>query len=137
MAEATYDSWTRNIIDTFRTNGGEVPQFGRDLVLVHHTGARSGLERIAPVMGFPTDDGWLIVASKGGSPENPAWFHNLLAHPDTTVETPDGVVDVTARVLDPHERTAAWTRIVGQAPGFGDYERRTSRTIPVLELVRR
>ena len=130
--------WNQQVIETFRANGGEVPQFGRRLVLLHHTGARSGAERISPVMGFPTDDGWLVVASKAGTPENPAWYHNLLAHPQTRIETPDdGVVEVTATELDPDERDVAWGRITTQAPGFADYEQRTTRVIPVLRLTRR
>ncbi|WP_345800236.1 nitroreductase/quinone reductase family protein [Microbacterium sp. AZCO] len=135
---SAHDDWNQSIIDTFRANGGEVPQFGRHLVLVHHTGARTGAQRVSPVMGFPTDDGgWLIVASKGGSPQNPAWYHNLRAHPKTVVETPDdGTVDVIVSELDRDERAVAWSRITAQAPGFGDYERRTARTIPVLKLSR-
>ena len=136
---ASHDDWNRGVIEAFRRNGGDVPHFGRSLVLVHHTGARTGTERVSPVMGFPTDDGgWLIVASKGGSPENPAWYHNLRAHPQTVVETPDdGTVEVTARELDADERAVAWPRITQRAPGFGDYERRTTRVIPVLKLSRR
>jgi deazaflavin-dependent oxidoreductase (nitroreductase family) len=130
--------WNEQIIETFRANGGEVPRFGRNLVLVHHLGARTGTERISPVMGFPTDDdGWLIVASKGGAPENPAWYHNLLAHPDVRIETPEGDVDVTAQVLDPAARDDAWRRITAAAPGFAGYEQRTTRTIPVVKLTRR
>ena len=138
MSTPNYGDWNQNVIDTFRANGGDVPQFGRHLVLVHHVGARTGNPGIAPVRGFPTPDGWLIVASKGGSPENPAWYHNLRAHPETVVETPDeGTVDVVARELDDDDRAAAWTRITTEAPGFADYETRTSRVMPVLELIRR
>lgn len=130
--------WNQQIIDTFRANGGEVPRFGRNLVLVHHIGARTGTERVSPVMSFRTpDDGWLIVASKGGSPENPAWYHNLLAHPQIQIETPDGVVDVTVAELDSEARAEAWQRITAAAPGFGDYEQRTNRVIPVMKLTRR
>jgi deazaflavin-dependent oxidoreductase (nitroreductase family) len=130
--------WNQKVIDTFRTNGGEVPQFGRRLVLLHHVGARTGTERVSPVMGFPTDAGWLVVASKGGAPEHPAWYRNLLAHPDTRVETPDdGMVEVVARELEPAERDVAWRRITAEAPGFADYEQRTTRVIPVVELARR
>jgi deazaflavin-dependent oxidoreductase (nitroreductase family) len=131
--------WNQNIIDTFRANGGEVPQFGRNLVLLHHIGARSGAERVSPVMSFRTPErDWLVVASKGGSPENPAWYHNLRANPQIRIETADdGVVDVTAEELDPDERDAAWGRITAIAPGFAGYERRTSRVIPVMRLKRR
>ncbi len=130
--------WNQTVIDTFRANGGEVPQFGRSLVLLHHVGARTGTERVSPVMGFPVDGGWLVVASKAGAPEHPAWFGNLRANPRTTVETPDdGVVEVTAEELPPAEREVAWARITAQAPGFADYEARTTRVIPVVRLTRR
>lgn len=130
--------WNQTVIDTFRANGGEVPQFGRSLVLLHHVGARTGTERVSPVMGFPTDDGWLVVASKAGAPDHPAWYRNLLAHPRTSVETPDdGTVEVQAAELEPDERDVAWRRIVSEAPGFADYETRTTRVIPVVRLTRR
>jgi deazaflavin-dependent oxidoreductase (nitroreductase family) len=134
-----HDAWTQQIIDTFRGNNGAVPQFGRDLVLLHHIGARTGVARISPVMSFRTsDDGWLIVASKGGTPENPSWFHNLKAHPDIQIEAADdGLVDVHASELAPDERATAWARITAAAPGFAEYEKRTSRVIPVLKLSRR
>jgi deazaflavin-dependent oxidoreductase (nitroreductase family) len=130
--------WNQQVIDSFRANGGEVPQFGRRLVLLHHLGARTGTERVSPVMAFPTDVGWLVVASKGGAPEHPAWYRNLAAHPETSVETPDdGVVEVVARELGPEERAVAWRRITAEVPGFADYEQRTTRVIPVVELARR
>jgi deazaflavin-dependent oxidoreductase (nitroreductase family) len=131
-------SWNQQVIDTFRASGGEVPRFGRSLVLLHHVGARTGTSRVTPVRGFPTDDGWLIVASKAGTPENPAWYHNLRAHPEVTVEAPgEGEVEVTATELPRAERDEAWARITAEAPGFADYEQRTTRVIPVLRLTRR
>jgi deazaflavin-dependent oxidoreductase (nitroreductase family) len=129
--------WNQQIIDAFRANGGEVPRFGRSLVLLHHRGARTGTERISPVRAFPGEDGWLIVASKGGAPENPAWYHNLLAHPDVRIETPEGDVDVKATVLDSTARDEVWRRITAEAPGFAEYEQRTTRVIPVVKLTRR
>lgn len=130
--------WNEQVVEQFRTTGGEVPQFGRTLVLLHHRGARTGTARVSPVRGFPTDDGWLIVASKAGAPEHPAWYHNLLAHPEARVEAPgEGEVDVTASELPSAERDEAWSRIVADAPGFADYEQRTTRVIPVLRLRRR
>lgn len=132
--------FNERIIDEFRSNGGDVTVggFGRRLVLLHHLGAKSGAERVSPVMALPSDSGWIIAASKGGAPENPAWFHNLLAHPETVIETPDdGEVAVRAVRLDGAERDAAWARFLDASPGFGEYERRTERTIPVVELRRR
>lgn len=133
--------WNQEIIDEFRAHGGNVSSrgFGKSLVLLHHIGARSGVERVCPVMGIRTDpDTWLVAASKAGAPENPAWYHNLLAHPDVVIETPDdGTVPVRAHSLTGTERENAWARFLARSPGFGRYEERTSRTIPVLALRRR
>ncbi len=133
-------NWNQQIIDEFRANGGDVTtnRFGRNLVLVHHIGAKSGAERVAPVMGIRTDDDtWLIAASKGGSPENPGWYHNLLAHPDVVIETPEGDEDVHVEELVGAERDAAWARFTERSAGFRQYEEKTSRVIPVLALRRR
>lgn len=131
-------SFNDEIIAEFRANAGQVARFGDRLVLLHHIGAKSGAERISPVMGLPSDGGWLIAASKGGSPENPAWYHNLLANPEVTIETPDdAAVPVRAVELTGAERDAAWSRFTAASPGFAAYEERTPRTIPVIELRRR
>ena len=134
-------NWNQNIIDEFRSNDGTVATggFGRALVLLHHLGARSGQERVTPVMGLRQGpDSWLVAASKAGAPDNPAWFHNLKAHPDVTIEVPgEGTVDVSARVLDGDERDSGWGQFTAASPGFRQYEERTSRTIPVLALHRR
>jgi deazaflavin-dependent oxidoreductase (nitroreductase family) len=128
-------SFNDRIIDEFRANDGTVEHFGRALVLLHHLGARSGAERVAPVMAIRDGDAWLIAASKAGADDNPAWFHNLLAHPDVEIETPDdGTVAVRARVLTGDERDAGWARFTSTSPGFRDYEQRTTRVIPVVEL---
>ncbi|SDR83590.1 nitroreductase/quinone reductase family protein [Microlunatus soli] len=133
--------WNQNIIDEFRNNGGTVSTmgFGRGLVLVHHRGAKSGTERINPLAAIrESDDSWLIAASAGGADANPAWYHNLLAHPDVTIETPDdGVVSVRARDLPRPERDVAWSRFTEMSDGFAGYEKKTSRVIPVLRLTRR
>ncbi|WP_159500507.1 nitroreductase family deazaflavin-dependent oxidoreductase [Microbacterium sp. 18062] len=133
-----YARFNDPIIAEFRANGGTVSQFGRSLVLLHHVGARSGAERVTPVMAIPDGPGtWLIAASKAGADDNPGWFHNLLAHPDTEIETPDGVVPVHAAVLRDDARDAAWARFTAASPGFQQYEQRTTRIIPVVELTRR
>jgi len=133
--------WNDTIIEEFRANGGTVTTagFGRSLVLVHHTGARTGEERIAPLMAIRTsDDVWLIAASAAGAPKHPAWFHNLVAHPDLEIETPDdGTVAVRARVLEGSERDEGWARFTAASEDFSEYERKTSRVIPVVELRRR
>lgn len=133
------------VISTFRSQGGVVPNFGRALVLLHHTGARSGAERVSPVAAIRDGDGWLIAASKAGAPDHPAWFHNLLAHPDAEIEIPaeDGAtlavstVPVRARRLQGADRDAAWERFTAMSSGFADYQRKTTRIIPVVRLERR
>jgi deazaflavin-dependent oxidoreductase (nitroreductase family) len=94
-------------------------------------GAHSGEERINPALGIVDGDGWLIAASKGGSPENPAWYHNLLAHPDTEVEVPAGdhveTVAVRAEVVPDAAYADVWAQFVARSSGFADYAERTSR----------
>ncbi|QWL31418.1 nitroreductase/quinone reductase family protein [Rathayibacter toxicus] len=132
--------WNEHIIDEFRANGGTVTTagFGRSLVLLHHRGARSGDKRVTPLVALrPSDDIWLIAASKAGAPNNPAWFHNLVAHPDVTIETPDdGTIEVRAEVLEGEERDAAWARFTSASEGFREYQKKTSRVIPVVALHR-
>jgi deazaflavin-dependent oxidoreductase (nitroreductase family) len=131
--------YNQPVIDEFRANGGSVGHFGRKLVLLHHIGAKSGVERISPVASLKTGpDSWLIAASKAGAPDNPAWYHNLLAHPDIVIETADdGDVQVHATALEGEERDAAWREFTTHNPGFLDYEQKTSRVIPVVRLTRR
>ena len=135
-----FASWNDNIISEFRSTGGTVTTngFGRHLILVHHLGAKSGQERIAPLRAIRHDDDtWFIAASKGGAPDNPAWFHNLRAHPEVKIETPDdGVVQVHAEVLTGPERDEAWGRFIEASPAFGNYQEKTNRIIPVLALRR-
>ncbi len=136
---SSFEDWNANIIEEFRTTGGSAGNFGRSLVLLHHLGAKSGTERVSPVRAIRDDaDTWLIAASKGGSDEHPGWYHNLLAKPDVEIETPDdGVVAVHAVRLDGDARDAAWERFKQVSDGFRQYEERTSRIIPVIELRRR
>ena len=133
--------WNQQIIDEFRANDGTVTTmgFGRALVLLHHFGAKSGTERIAPLAAIrDSADRWFIAASKGGAPTNPDWFHNLKAHPDVSIETPDdGTVEVRATVLEGAERDAAWERFKERSEGFRSYEQKTTRVIPVVALDRR
>lgn len=134
-----FEDYNDRIIAEFRANDGEVAHFGRDLVLVHHVGAKSGIERVSPLMGIRVDDDtWLIAASKAGAPSHPAWYHNLLAHPEVLIETADaGTVAVRARELIGAERDEAWTRFTTRSKSFADYEARTTRVIPVIALERR
>lgn len=141
MSDPNYDNMNRRIIDEFRANQGTVTStpFGRSLILLHHVGAKTGTERVNPVMHLRQGpDTWLVAASKAGQPENAAWYHNLIAHPDTLIETPDdGTVAVHVTDLKGEERDKAWARFTAASPGFRAYEQRTTRTIPVLALTRR
>jgi deazaflavin-dependent oxidoreductase (nitroreductase family) len=134
-----FDAWNQPVIDEFRANDGSVSHgFGRALVLLHHVGAKSGIERVSPVMGIRQGaDTWFVAASKGGAPENPAWYHNLLAHAETTIETPDeGVVAVRAEELTGAARDAAWESFTARSDGFRQYQEKTTRVIPVIALHR-
>lgn len=126
------------IIDEFRANNGHVVTagFGSDLVLLHTTGARTGASRISPLMSIPTDDGWLVAASKGGAPDEPAWAHNLRKHPDILVETGAGEIAATAHELHGAEHTAGWERFTTHSPAFAGYQEKTTRQIAVFHLVR-
>jgi deazaflavin-dependent oxidoreductase (nitroreductase family) len=139
MADGMSDFNTK-IIEEFRANAGVVgPPFeGAPMVLVHHTGARSGTERVTPLVCQPVGDGWAIFGSKAGAPDHPAWFHNLVANPETTIEVGAETVPVTATVLDGAQRDEIWAKQKELMPGFADYEvSAAGRTIPVVLLTRR
>ena len=130
------DDWNRRIIEEFRANGGRVggPFEGAPMILIHHRGARSGTERVSPLMYQPVDTGYAIFASKAGAPTNPDWYHNLLAHPEISAEVGTGTVRVRARVARGEERERIWERQKRDYPNFAEYERSTSREIPVVIL---
>ncbi len=123
-------------IAEFRANHGKVGgDFeGKPLLLLHHKGARSGIERVNPLMYQTVDGGYAIFASKGGAPNNPGWFYNLRANPSSRVEVGDETYSVTARVADPEERSPIWERQKREFPQFVGYEAKTTRTIPVVIL---
>lgn len=126
------------VITEFREKGGTVGGMfeGFPLILVHHKGAKSGIERIAPLVPYIEGERIFIFASLGGSPKHPAWYHNLVANPDTTVEYGTETFPVTARVLPRAERDEIYAKQVAVQPQFGEYQRKTDRVIPVVELQR-
>jgi deazaflavin-dependent oxidoreductase (nitroreductase family) len=129
--------WNTRIIEDFRANEGRVggPFEGRPILLLHHTGAKSGTERVNPLAYQGLDDGAIAVfGSKGGAPSNPDWYHNLLANPRATVEVGTETFDVTARVASGEERERIWEKQKREMPGFSDYEKKTTRQIPVVIL---
>ncbi len=124
------------IIDEFRANAGKVGGvFARTtLLLLHTTGARTGLPRTNPLAYLPDGGRFVVIASKGGAPSNPDWFHNLVAHPNVTVEVGARTIPVRAVVVTGPERDELYSRQAERLPAFADYERRTKRTIPVIAL---
>ena len=136
MSEA--EDWNTGVIKEFRENEGKVGGMfeGAPMILVHHTGAKSGTERVTPLVYFREGERIFVFASKGGAPENPAWFHNLVANPKTQVEVGAETFPVLARVLEGEERDEYYAKQAALMPNFADYARKTTRTIPVVELER-
>jgi len=132
------NDWNKAIIEEFRANGGKVGgQFaGGTLLLLHSTGAKSQQERINPVAYTRDGDQFVIIASKGGAPTNPDWYYNLLANPLVTVEVGTEQFQVRATVTAEPERTRLFAQMVKTMPGFADYEKKTTRVIPVITLTR-
>jgi len=126
----------KTIVDEFRTNGGRVggPFEGMTLLLLTTTGAKSGQPRLSPLAYFSIDDKMVIIGSKGGADTDPDWVHNLRSNPRAHVEAGTTGYDVTARELARAERDDVYAKVVAVAPGFGDYQEKTSRIIPVFEL---
>ena len=126
------------IIAEFRANSGKVggPFEGATLLLLHHTGARTGTQRVTPLAYQPVGNSYAVFASKAGAPVNPDWYHNLVANPDTTVEVGTHTVKVRARVTESGERDTIWERQKERSPQFAGYEAKAAgiRTIPVVVL---
>jgi len=135
---AAAKNWNEGIIEEFHANQGMVGGgfTGIPLLLLHHTGAKTGTVRVNPLAYQPDGDRFAVFASKGGAPTNPDWYHNLRANPEATVEVGTETIPVRARVADPEERERIWTRQKELMPGFADYEQKTSRKIPVVILER-
>ncbi|MGI5164871.1 nitroreductase/quinone reductase family protein [Spirillospora sp. CA-253888] len=131
------NDFNKPIIEEFRANDGRVggPFEGGRLLLLTTTGARSGRPHTTPVGYLPDGDRDLVIASAGGSPRHPAWFHNLRANPRVTVESGAFTYEADALVLEGAERDAAFARAVEAEPGWAEYQAATTRTIPVVALV--
>ncbi len=133
------NDWNTKVIEEFRANEGKVGGMleGMPLLLLHHRGAKSGAERINPLAYQPVGDAVAVFASKGGAPTNPDWFHNLVAHPSTSIEIGTESYPVTARVADEEERDRIWARQKETFPNFAEYEVKAGgRKIPVVVLER-
>lgn len=129
-------NWNTAIIEEFRANGGKVGgQFeGAPLLLLHTTGAKSGQERVNPMMYLDRGDSLVVFASKAGAPTNPDWYHNLVANPKVSAEVGTQTRDFVARVATGQEREGIWEAWKTRWAGFADYETKTDRQIPVVIL---
>ena len=139
MVSLSSTVFNAGIVEEFRARGGYVrgPLADLALILVHHIGARSGRERVVPLVYFAQPDGrFVIIASNGGSSEYPAWYHNLKANPTVTVEVGAETFQVVAQELEAEARSLMWSRIVEYSSAAGEFQARTSRTIPVFMLTR-
>ncbi len=130
------NDWNAGIIAEFRRNHGKVGgQFeGAPLLLINHTGARTGKSKTNPVMYLKDGHRYLVFASKGGADTNPDWYHNLKAHPNVKIEVGNETIDVRAEEITGPERDRLYTRQASLYPQFGHYQRQTKRIIPVIAL---
>ena len=134
-----FNDFNRQVIEEFRSTGGTVSgQFaGAPMILVNHRGAKSGTAYTSPLVYTRDGDAFVVIASKGGAPEDPQWFRNLVAHPDVTVEVGSETIPVRARVAEGDERERLFRAQADLMPNFDDYAKSTSRQIPVVVLERR
>jgi deazaflavin-dependent oxidoreductase (nitroreductase family) len=127
------------VVAEFRANNGKVGGFfeDKDVLLLTTIGAKSGEERLSPLVYTRDGDRYVIAASMGGAPKNPAWYHNLVANPKVTVEVGTEKFEATATVIaDRAERDRLYAGMVAHAEGFADYEKKTDRVIPIVVLER-
>ena len=136
---ADHNDWNRRMIEEFRANRGKVGGMweGRPLLLLTTTGAKSGQRRTNPVMYLADGDRLLVFASKAGAPTHPDWYHNLLAHPQVTVEVGPETYEATAAALSGEGRDRLYAKQSELFPQFAGYQEKTSRKIPVIALSRR
>jgi deazaflavin-dependent oxidoreductase (nitroreductase family) len=132
------DNWNTKIIDEFRNNAGRVGGMfeGAPMVILHTTGAKTGKERENPLMYLPDGKRILVFASKGGAPDNPDWYHNLLANPNVKVEVGTETYEGVAKPVSGEERDLLYAKQAKAYPQFGEYERKTTRKIPVVAIER-
>ena len=131
------DDFNGKVISEFRANAGKVGGFfeGAPLLLLHHVGAKTGAERVNPLVYQQVGGSYAVFASAGGQPRDPQWFRNLVAHPDVTIEVGTSNVKARARVADTAERAAIWATQKERMPNFADYEKTAApREIPVILL---
>jgi deazaflavin-dependent oxidoreductase (nitroreductase family) len=120
------------VIEEFRANEGRVGD--GSLLLLHHTGAKSGESRINPLAYLSDNGRYVVFASRGGAPKNPAWYHNLKAHPKVAIEVGTETIHVLASEATGEERERLYRTQAERVPQFAEYERQTERVIPVIVL---
>jgi deazaflavin-dependent oxidoreductase (nitroreductase family) len=137
--DADMNDFNQGIIEEFRANGGRVggPFAGAPVLLLTTTGVKSGKSRTTPVVYLTDGERMVIFASKGGAPNNPGWYHNLLANPSATVEVGADTIEVDATVTAGEDRERLFGRQAERFPQFAEYARKTTRQIPVVALARR
>lgn len=132
------NDWNKAIIDEFRVNKGKVGGRFADipLLLLHTTGAKSGLSRTNPVAYITDGERLVVTASKAGAPTNPDWYYNIVANPEVNVEVGTAQFQVHATIATEPERTQLYEKMATRNPGFAAYEHQTTRIIPVIILTR-
>lgn len=130
--------FNQQVIDEFRANAGKVGGYfeGADLVLLTTTGAKSGKRTTSPAMYLRDDERYIVIASNGGADHHPAWYHNLRANPELTAEIGTETFAAKAEVIEGQERDDLYARMVAIAPGFAEYQAKTTRRIPVVAFHR-
>lgn len=130
------NDFNRQVIEEFRANQGKVGGFfaGAPVLLLHTTGAQTGEERVNPMMYLDEDGHRFVFASKGGADTNPGWYHNLVAHPEVTVELGTDTYPATAAPVERPERDRIYAQQAARFPNFGEYQEKAERVIPVVEL---
>lgn len=136
---ASGQDWNKQMIDEFRANEGRIggPFEGATMLLLTHTGRKSGTKRTNPLVYFGEGDTMYVFASKGGAPANPDWYWNLIGHPDASVEVGTDEFDVVASEVTGAERDRVYEANAALRPAFAQYQRNTTRTIPVIALRRK
>ncbi len=131
--------YNAKIVAEFRASEGRVGGMweGTPLLLIHHTGAKSGVSRVNPLGYLPDDPRYLIFAANGGAPNNPDWYHNLMAHPNTRIEVGSATIDVVAEEATGGERERLFAKGGDRFPTLVEYARKTDRAIPVIVLTPR
>ncbi|MBI2764328.1 MAG: nitroreductase family deazaflavin-dependent oxidoreductase [Chloroflexi bacterium] len=140
MADPDVNEWNKNIMKEFHENAGKVGGMfaNMPMLILTTTGAKSGEKRTTPLVYLPDGDRYVIIASKGGAPTQPAWYHNLVANPTATIEVGTEAFETGATIYATgEERDRLYRKQASMFPGFADYEKKTTRTIPVVVLTRK